>query len=347
MASSTGNRKVTIKDVASVAKVSTSVVSRVLSEDATLRIRDDTRERVLRVITGMGYSANATARSLRLSRTNLFGLITHDLTNPIYAEIMRGAFEAGTKSGYSMVMTDADEVNRNLNSFNALVRGHQVDGILLLRSTGASDRYLANISSSFVPTVLLMDSARPGVSTISMDDKRSVQAGVRHLINLGHRRIGHLTGLKSWRSDDRHQGYLDAMHEAGVRPDPSWIGIGGWTAAAGREGMMRLMANRPRSAQAPTAIFVSNTLAALGALSAARELRLVVPQALSVASLHDTWLADLVTPTLTTVRTPLAELGRRAVNILVDQQQFKMDVNDLVPTRPVIIQRQSTGPPLT
>lgn len=345
MAASSGTGRATIKDVARTAEVSPSVVSRILNADATLRVRPETRERVLRVIDDLDYSANSTARSLRLSRTNVFGLVTHDLTNPIYAEIITGAFDACSTFGYSMMMADADELNRDLRRFDALMRGHQVDGLVLLRNTVASDEELARLAAAAVPTVLLMDSPRPGVSTVSIDDEASVYAGVRHLLDLGHRRIGHLTGLRSWRSDHRHQGYLRAMHEAGIEPRPSWVRIGGWSADKGRHGMHQLLAKNPRKAEAPTAVFVSNTLAALGALDAMHQQGISVPRELSIASLHDTWLADLVTPALTTVRTPLAQMGRRAVTILVEQQQELADVNDVVPTEPLVVRRQSTTPP--
>ncbi len=347
MPSANGTARSTIKDVARAAAVSPSVVSRILNNDATLRVREQTRQRVLRVIEEMDYQANSTARSLRLSRTNVFELVTHGLTNPIYAEIVEGAFEACSDAGYSMVMTDADELNRDLSRFDAQLRGRQVDGVLLLRNTVASDKQLARLAASSVPTVLLMDSARAGVSTVSIDDERSVQAGVQHLLDLGHRRIAHLTGLPSWRSDNRHQGYLNAMHGAGVEPEPAWVGVGGWTAAEGRQGMADLIATHSRASRAPTAVFVSNTLAALGALDAARKLEISVPGVLSVASLHDTWLADLMAPSLTTVRTPLADMGRRAVNILVDQQRSRVDVNEVVTTNPIVVQRQSTAPPAT
>lgn len=341
-----GTRRLTMKDVARAAAVSPSVVSRILNNDASLRVREETRARVLQVIEEMDYSANSMARSLRLSRTNVFELVIHDLTNPIYAKIVEGAFEACSEAGYSMVLTDADQLNRDLSRFNAILRGRQVDGILLLRSSVTSDTQLAALAASSVPTVLLMDSAGPGISTVSIDDKRSVYCGVKHLLDLGHRRIAHLTGLRSWRSDNRHQGYLNAMRQAGIEPEPAWVGIGGWTAAEGREGMNRLAAAHRRTTLAPTAVFVSNTLAALGVLDAARKLGISVPGTLSVASLHDTWLADLMTPSLTTVQTPLADLGRRAVKILIEQQQSRVDVNTVVATCPVVIQRQSTASPL-
>ncbi len=288
MASLNRSRNVTIKDVARAAEVSPSVVSRIINDDADLRVRQETRERVLRVIAELDYRTNKTARSLRLSRTNVFGLVTHDLSNPIYAEIIRGAFDGCSAAGYSMIMTDADELNRDLRRFDGLLRSHQVDGVLLLRNTVTSDRDLAQLAAASVPTVLLMDSARDGLSTVSIDDEASVYAGVRHLLEMGHGRIGHLTGLRSWRSDNRHRGYLKAMREAGIEPRPSWIRVGGWTADEGRRGMERLMSANPRAGQAPTAVFVSNTLAALGALDTARRLGVPVPQQLSIASLHDT-----------------------------------------------------------
>lgn len=342
-----GTRRLTMKDVARAAAVSPSVVSRILNNDASLRVREETRARVLRVIEEMDYSANSMARSLRLSRTNVFELVIHDLANPIYAKIVEGAFEACSESGYSMILTDADQLNRDLSRFDTILRGRQVDGILLLRSSVTSDTQLAALAASSVPTVLLMDSAGPGISTVSIDDKHSVHCGVKHLLDLGHRRIAHLTGLPSWRSDNRHQGYLNAMREAGIEPEPAWVGIGGWTAAEGREGMTRLAAAHSRTTLAPTAVFVSNTLAALGVLDAARKLGISVPGTLSVASLHDTWLADLMTPSLTTVQTPLADLGRRAVNILIEQQRSRVDVNAVVATYPVVVQRQSTASPMS
>lgn len=347
MVSSGGTGSVTIKDVARAADVSPSVVSRILNEDATLRVRHDTRKRVLQVIDEMGYRANSTARSLRLSRTNVFGLVTHDLSNPIYAEIINGTFDGCSAHGYSMIMADADELNRDLRRFEGMLRSRQVDGVLLLRNTVASDSDLAQLAAASVPTVLLMDAAREGVSTVSIDDEASVYAGVRHLIELGHHRIGHLTGLQSWRSDSRHHGYVRAMQEAGIDPRTSWVRVGGWTADEGRQGMQQLMADNPRSGDSPTAVFVSNTLAALGALDTARQLGLSVPQDISIASLHDTWLADLVTPALTTVRTPLAELGRQAVEVLVQQQQERSDVNHVVAAKSLVIERQSTAPPKT
>lgn len=347
MVASGGHGTVTIKDVARAAEVSPSVVSRILNDDATLRVRHKTRTRVLQVIDEMNYRPNSTARSLRLSRTNVFGLVTHDLSNPIYAEIINGTFEGCAAFGYSMIMADADALNRDLGRFDGLLRSHQVDGVLLLRNTVTSDTDLAQLSSASVPTVLLMDSAREGVSTVSIDDEAGVHQGVRHLLELGHRRIGHLTGLPSWRSDSRHQGYVRAMQEAGIDPHASWVTVGGWTADEGRQGMYRLMADNPSAGDTPTAVFVSNTLAALGALDAARRLGIAVPQDLSIVSLHDTWLADLVTPPLTTVRTPLAELGRQAVEVLVAQQQERSDVNRVVGTESTIIERQSTAPPPT
>lgn len=338
--------RATIKDVARAAGVSASIVSRVLNHDQTLRVRDETRARILRTVTELDYTAHDAARALRLSRTGVLGLITHELTNPIYAEIARGAFGAASEAGYSLLLSDADELNRDLRHFDELLSGHRVDGLLLLRSSATSDEQLAQVATSAVPTVLLMDAHRRGVSTVSIDDGAAVRAGVQHLIDLGHRRIGHLLGLPSWRADRRHAGYLEALHENGIHPLKGWTQVGGWTVARGREGMTRLLSSPLSARNRPSAVFVSNALAALGALDAARRLGVEVPGEVAMVALHDTWLAEVVSPTLTTVRTPLAELGSSAVHLLVEQLGSRSDRDVVVDQgAPVVIQRESSAAP--
>lgn len=336
---------VTLRDVAGAAGVTPSVVSRVLNDDTTLRIRGETRDRILAAVKRLDYIPNGTARALRLSRTGAFGLVTHDLTNPVYAEIVRGAHRAASEAGYQLLLGDADEVNRDLSPFDAMLRGRRIDGLLLMRSTQSSDDELTRLAARAVPTVLLLDTKRRGLSACRTDDAAGAQAGVEHLISLGHRRIAHLTGLTSFRSEQRHRGFLTALRGARIKSRPDWVEVGGWDAATGRAGMAELLARTAGSRTRPTAVFVSNILAGMGALAAARDAGVNVPGELSVVALHDAWLADVAAPALTTVRMPLNELGQAAVAMLLDGGRGQDREVLVTEPAPVVVLRESTAPP--
>lgn len=332
----------TIHDVASAAGVSPSVVSRVLNNDQSLRVRPETRERVLSASRRLQYVANGTARALRMAQAHAFWLVVHDLSNPLYAETIRGAQQAAKLAGYVLLLGDAGELDEQLGALHELLRGRRIDGVLLQRKTNTSDRSLAKLARAAVPTVLLDDAMRDGLSAVRTDGAAAARLGVQHLIDLGHQRIGHLKGARSFRADDRHRGYLEALREAGIACVPSAVAVGGWDAESGRAGLIRLM-SRPNP---PTAIFVSNGLAALGALAAARDMGIAVPKDLSLVSLHDTWLADVVSPRLTTVRVPQREMGRRAVELLIEQLSNPATREVCVDTTPPeIMIRESTAPP--
>ncbi len=334
---------VTLRDVAGAARVTPSVVSRVLNHDATLRIRPETRDRILAAVEEFNYIPNGTARALRMSRTGTLGLVTHDLTNPVYGEMVRGAHRAASQAGYQLLLGDADELNRDLTPFDAMLRGGRIDGLLLMRSTRTSDSELAGLAARTVPTVLLLDTTRPGVSAVRTDDAAGVRAGVEHLIALGHRRIAHLTGLPSFRSQQRHQGYLEALRVAGIRVRRDWVATGGWDANTGRTGMTTLLDRTGGSKVRPTAVFVSNILAGMGALAAARDAGLTIPTDLSVVALHDAWLADVASPPLTTVRMPLNELGQRAVAMVLEGNSSEDREVLVTEPEPVIVPRASTA----
>jgi LacI family transcriptional regulator len=332
-----------ITDVARHAGVSASIVSRLLNSDPTLKVRDETRERILAAVDELDYAPNHAARALRRSRVGTLGLAVPDMHNPVYAAILAGARPAAAEHGYVLVLADVQGMASDSATFRRLVRGGTIDGLLLQRDGSAADRVVGRIAPSQVPVVVLNERVRPPASGVAVDDRSAAALATRHLVELGHTAVAHLRvrGRNS-RSRDRQAGWEDALKDAGLDPRPELLGYGGATPEQGHSGMAELLARPHR----PTAVFVGSVLAAVGALAAARDAGLTVPRDLSVVGFHDTWFADHVHPALTVVRLPLAEMGRVAVRILVDlitggrpQQQVVAD------PAPELVERHSTAPP--
>lgn len=332
-----------ITDVARHAGVSPSIVSRLLNADPTLKVRDETRARILAAVDELDYAPNHAARALRRSQVGTLGLAVPDMHNPVYAAILAGARPAAAEHGYVLVLADVQGLASDSTTFRRLVHGGTIDGLLLQRDGSAADRVVGRIAPSQVPVVLLNERVRPPASGVAVDDRRAAALATSHLVGLGHTEIAHLRvrGRNS-RSRDRQAGWEDALRAAGLGPDPELLGYGGATPENGYRGMVELLA-RPRR---PTAVFVGSVLAAVGALAAARDAGLTVPADLSIVGFHDTWFADHVHPALTVVRLPLAEMGRAAVRILVEligggsAQQLMVD-----DPPPELVERGSTASP--
>ncbi|WP_020576203.1 LacI family DNA-binding transcriptional regulator [Actinopolymorpha alba] len=332
-----------ITDVAREAGVSASIVSRVLNGDPTLRVRDDTRARVLAAVDALDYAPNHAARALRRSQVGTLGLAVPDMHNPVYAAILAGARPAATQHGYVLMLTDLDDLASDTTTFRRVVRGGAVDGLLLQRDGAAAGRVVERIAPARIPMVFLNERVRPPTSGVAVDDRTAAALATRHLVDLGHTDIGHLRvrGRNS-RSRDRQAGWEDALKEAGLPVRHDLLGYGGAVPEAGYRGLTELLAHPRR----PTAVFVGSVLAAVGALAAARDAGLSVPDDLSVIGYHDTWLADHVDPPLSVVRLPLDEMGREAVRILVDLIDGKPAQQALVTTpAPRLVLRASTAPP--
>jgi LacI family transcriptional regulator len=331
-----------IVEVAKRANVTPAVVSRVLNGDPTLRIKPETRARVLEVVRALNYRPNPAARALRKARTGMLGLVVHDITNPVYAEIVVGAQQAATDARYTLLLGDADALAPGEESLEDLLRSRRIDGLLLQRAGTASDNVLASRAPSRVPMVLLNDWANGDISSVALDDLAAARLAVGHLAGLGHTEIAHLAGADSHRARQRILGYQQVLARTGLAQRDGYVVAGGWDVATGRAAMARVLAARKR----PTAVFVANTLAAVGALAAIREAGLAVPGDISIVSIHDVWVAEHLAVPLTTVRMPLAVMGRTAVKLLIEQIDGQPPQRVLVKEpEPVLVRRSSTAPP--
>ncbi len=278
----------------------------------------------------------------------MIGLAVHDASNPVYSEIIAGAQAEATNAGYALMLSDVDALATDDERFKRFVSGGAIDGLLLQRAGTAADSLVSKIASGEVPTVLLNDHTRGAIGSVAVDDYTAARLAVSHLIELGHERIGLLQvdGPRS-RAARRRKGWADALTAAGLEAPASRVFRGGHTAEAGYRGMSELLsAPAPHTAALPTAVFAANVLSAVGALSAAHDMGVRVPEDVSLVGLHDVFVADFLRPRLTVVKLPLFELGARAVTLLLSQMDNEPARHEsIADPAPVMVVRESSAPP--
>jgi LacI family transcriptional regulator len=333
--------KMTIKEIADLAGVSIATVSRVVNGHSD--VSSETREAVQRVIREHGYTANRSARALSGGRTGLVGVTLPRVQPTYFSSILAGAAEALDEQDRRIVLCPTQhEHEREVSLLDRLMHG-TTDGALLVlpEETNEELRVLLHHGYRFV----VVDPRKPvdeRIPAVSAANSTGATLATRHLLSLGHRRIAAITGPAGWMaSEERRRGYHAALVDAGVMPDPALELEANFLLAGGLEAAARLLDLADR----PTAIVAFNDNLAIGAMQAAHARGLRVPEDVSIVGFDDTIEAALVTPALTTVRQPLAEMGRMAVSLLtrlLDNQRFEALHVELA-TRLVV--RDSTASP--
>ncbi len=336
-------RVASIEDIARVAGVSPSTVSRALRDDA--RISVETRARVRRLAGELGYVPNGVARGLRERRTNTVGLVVTSIADPFWADVLHGAEGAARPSGIGVLLSSAyEDPAQELVAIERFYQ-HRVDGILIADSRlGARDA--ARLTSVPVPTVLVnsqVDEPREGLRSVSIDDYAGAQLATEHLLSLGHRRIGFLgVGNRPRSHRRRSEAWRAALRAAGIAPDPAWLVVPDADtsleddAAAGEALLPRLLD------AGVTAISCYNDMVAIGALVGCRARGIAVPDELSIVGFDDVPIARYVAPPLTTIHQPRAELGGRAMALLLDLLVGEAGADAVI--TPTLVVRGSTGP---
>jgi LacI family transcriptional regulator len=307
---------VTIRDVAKAAEVSTSTVSHVIND--TRYVSPATRERVLRAMTELNYHPNRLARSLRNNKTYALGVLLPNSANPFFAEVLLGIEAAGYDHGYNIIMGNAnDDPERELSYLQVLL-SRQVDGILLI-STGAHHESIALLTSQHTPVVVVDRCTNiPSIDEIFTANKQGGLLATSYLLDLGHTRIGCITGPSFLTpSAERVEGYHEALAAAGITTEDDLIVTGDFQHASGYQAAQHLLALKTP----PTAIFACNDLMAVGAMCAIHEAGLRVPDDMSVIGFDDIPLASYTIPRLTTVGQPARQIGQLAVERLVARLQ--------------------------
>jgi DNA-binding LacI/PurR family transcriptional regulator len=334
-----------IKDVARTVGVSTATVSRALR--GLPRVSDETRTRVLQAAAELDYVASPTAASLASGQTRAVGVIVPFVTRWFYASVVQGAEELLREEGYDLLLYNlgGDREARHRVFRSHLLR-KRVDAVLVLSLTPTDEevRALAKLDRP----VAVVGATVPGWASVRIDDNETARIAMQHLLDLGHRRIGYIGGSLEEQLDfaaplDRLQGYRAAMDCAGIDVVPSWEVIGDFTVRGGLAAMRLLLEADPR----PTAVFAASDEMAVGAVHAAREAGLRVPEDISVIGIDDHDMAEFFD--LSTVAQPVHQQGQLAARLLldalaaVDEDPSAEPPALTVPTR--LIVRHTTAPP--
>jgi LacI family transcriptional regulator len=328
-----------LEDVAAAAGVSKSTVSRVLSGDPTLSVRDATRERVRALAQELGYRPHPVARALAVPATGALALLVPNLSNPAYVEIIRGAYRGARERGYVLLCAEDFEGQEADEAFTELVDGGRVDG-LLIASARPENRLLEALERHWVPHVFVNRSVPGARANVTLDVARASRLAYEHLAALGHTRIGHVAGPHDVQSARRREdAVLEVAAEHGHAAPP--IARGAFTPEGGADAGERLLAEHPEV----TAVFTSSLAQAIGLLHVARGRGRAVPADLSVIAYDELPVAEYLDPPVTTVAMPLSQLGAAAVEILVELLDGRPARSQVLGSDPVVVERESTAPP--
>jgi LacI family transcriptional regulator len=310
-----GRKRVTIKEVAGAAGVSTQTISRVVNGRAD--VAPHTRQHVQQVIESLGYQPSKIARSLIQGQSHSLGIVTFGIGYYGPSHVLQGIQETAVAHGYSLMLNilpdaeiyDAKQLLREMLAYH-------VDGILwaapeIGQNRDGIQQELPHLS---VPIVFLSAQPRPNQMTAVIDNRAGGRLATRHLIEQGRQHIGLITGpISWWEARQRELGWREELAANGREVDESYIAYGDWSAGSGERCLRRLLEWRPEM----DAVFVSNDQMALGALKAAREVGRQVPEELAVIGFDDIPEAAFFYPALTTMRQDTAALGREGVRRLL------------------------------
>jgi LacI family transcriptional regulator len=343
---------VTIKEIAEKIGVSPTIVSDVLNEKwRERRVSRKTRDKVLRIAKELGYRRNAIASSLSRQQTKVLGLLIPCVTFSFWPDVARAVEDTSRDHGYHVLLCYSDDsVERECQEIE-LLREHQVAGLII---TPAHDRgnegidIFLQLKKDRVPFVLV-DKFIEGLdgNFVGVDDRAGAYEAVTHLIKLGHKRIAYISGAKNASTTKgRLQGYQEALIDSNITPDPDLIAGDGWMEVDGYKAAKTLLELGPR--KRPTAIFTITDLCAFGAIQAIEETGLRVPRDMAVVGFSDIQSASIPRVSLTTVRQPAREIGKQAVQIILEEIKNRTsDIIDMdtkkVIFKPELVIRKSCG----
>ena len=329
-----------MRAVAERAGVSVATVSRSLA--GSPGVTPDVRARVRRAADELGYHASRLPANLRAKGVRILALVVGNVRNTYFPELIDGCLEAAHSAGYPLIFGDSDEDPEREEEVLHQLAMERVAGVALASTDGWS-RGLDRLQAIGIP-IVAVDRRLPrlAVDTVTVESERAVYEAVGHLLDLGHRRIGLISGPPALSTlAERQAGYERALLESGVGVDPSLIVQGDLRQATARA-MAPQLVQRDRPA---TAIVTTNDLSTVGTMQALRDVGLRVPRDVSVIGFDDFVGADLFDPPLSAISQPAVEIGRRAIEMLVRRVNAPDAPLEEVVLEPTLVLRASTAPP--
>lgn len=332
-----GRRKSTILEVAALAGVSATTVSRTLNDPSL--VDPATARRVLDAVQSKGYYPNTHARSLVSGKSRMVGLIVSDITNPFFPEIVQGFEEAAMAKGYDILIGSTGyDLGRMAHCVRRMLE-RKVDGVVIM--TSEMDAHLVNQFSYREVRMVFLDVGKPGagISNIMVNYAMGIGEAADHLYRLGHRRIGFVSGPPQLKSAQiRRSAFLNSLRHYGLSED--LVVEGDHRVAGGLAAMNRLLG----LTNPPTAVLASNDLTAVGIMSAIRKSRLRVPEDISVVGFDDIGLAEFTDPPLTTVRLPRRQIAECAFEAVVSDMNTPEWKNEYAIETHLVIRETTCGP---
>ncbi|WP_445490790.1 LacI family DNA-binding transcriptional regulator [Niallia sp. 03133] len=313
---------ITIKDVAKQAGVSIATVSRVLNGSKPVSLK--VKEKVLQVVEETGFNPNQVARSLIMKKSSLIGVLIPDIKNAFFSLFVSGVEEASYKAEYTTLLCNTNgELETELHYLNIL-REKYVDGVIILSSTPEKKKKQREFFNKHnIPVVFAShhEKEEDHFSYVNIDEEKAFYDGTKFLIDLGHRDIAMLGGTLSYYDSGiiRYQGYIKALEDHHITMNKKWVMDGGYDIASGYKRGKILFSQENR----PTAVCCASDMIAIGAIRAAEECGLSVPEDVSIMGFDDIPIAEAYRPSLTTIRQPIVELGIEAANMLFEQMKEK------------------------
>jgi len=334
----------TQRDIARLAGVSTATVSRVINKQGN--VSPDTERKVLSVIEKYGYLPNTIAKSLRIRRTRTIGFIVPDIGNPFFPEVLKGIEAVCVERGYNLILGNTNEDIKTEMEVVRNLRQQSVDGLLmiLVDSSGGTLKSGLRGTDRALPVVFI-DRHIQGFrhDSVIIDNEGGVYQATRYLIGLGHKRIAIIHGPScTTPGDGRRRGYMRAMREGGIDIVSQYMKEGDFRIASGYQLTRELLL----SPKPPTAIIGGNNLMTIGSFKAIRDIRIDIPNQVSLVGFDDFLLSAYLTPPITVIDRPMSDMGKIAAELLISriENDDKSAVREIVLPTELKIRQSCVAP---